>query len=357
MKNLFRILIAVAIVLVIFIYLDNPVQQNELLTGSNNSGQVIPQETMEMVETSNIFSRPKTGISTLIGKSPEEVVKLLGKPNRVEPSAYGYDWWVYNTSFSSYQLIGVSEDQVRQVLAIGNQIDVTPYKIGQTLEDIYRFTIVQSEITITIDSNVYTFSLNDQDIIKRILVPFDDLFAMLYIDVKDQRLEAVRFSDAETILLQKPYDILYNGTMIEASMPTSTLQASVDRANERQIVEITNLFRLRHGFQVLESNYNLQLLARKQSEEMAKNNIAQNDSFEVPKFSDALKESAIEFVRAGGNTAAFYFDAGDAVNGWLNSKEHRDTLLGKWYTNTGVGVYGNYYTQNLIERPIAKEDK
>lgn len=357
MKNLFRIIIAIAIVLVIFIYFDNPVQENELLTGSNNSGQVIPQETPEEVDTYSIFTRPKQGVSTLVGKSADEVTTMLGKPTRVEPSAYGYDWWVYNASYGSYQLIGVEDEKVKQVLAVGNNIDVSPYKIGQLLEDIYRFTIVQSEITISIDSNVYTFSLKEEDSKKRILVPFDNMLAMLYIDTKDQRLEAVRFSDPETLLLQKPYDIFFNGAMIENTTPTSSLQIAVDRANERQVVEITNLFRLRHGLPVLVSNQDLQTIARKHSAEMAQNNIVINESFEVPKFSDKLKESEIEFSRAGGNTAAFYFDAGEAVNGWLNSKDHRETLLEKRYTHTGVGVYGNYYTQNLIERQVPKTDR
>ncbi|TQR17846.1 CAP domain-containing protein [Psychrobacillus vulpis] len=357
MKNLFRILIAIAIVLVVFIYFDNPVQENELITGSNNSGQVIPQESTEIVETNSIFSRPNKGISVLIGKSSQEVTKLLGKPNRIEPTVFGYDWWVYNNSFSNYQLIGISEDTVTQAFVVGNKVDVTPYKIGQSLEDIYRFTIVQPEITISIDSNVYTFSLNDKDINNRILVQFDDLLAILYIDSQDNELEAVRFSDPKTLLLQKPYDILYNGKMIETTTPSSSLQVSVDRANERQIFEITNVYRLRHGLKVLESELELQNIARTHSEEMAKNNVVINESFEVPKFSDTLRHSSIDFTRAGGNSAAFYFDAGEAVNGWLNSKGHRDTILGKWYTHTGVGVYGNYYTQNFIERPIAKEDK
>jgi uncharacterized protein YkwD len=357
MKILFRILIAIAIILVLFIYFDNPIQENELLTGSNNKGQIIPQETEEIVENNSIFSRPKTGISVLVGRPSSEVIKLLGKPTRIEPSAYGYDWWVYNTSFSSYQLIGISDEKVKQVFVIGNKVDVTPYNIGQSIEDIYRFTLVQSEITITIDSNTYTFSLNEEDINDRILVQFDNLLAILYIDVNDKLLEAVRFSDPETLLLQKPYDILYSGSMIETPTPSSSFQIAVDRANERQIYEITNAFRLRHGVSVLESDMALQNIAREQSKEMAKNNVVINESNEIPSLSDTLKESDIEFSRAGGNTAAFYFDAGEAVNGWINSKSHRDTILGRKYTHIGVGVYGNYYTQNLIERLIAKEGR
>ncbi|TQR07081.1 CAP domain-containing protein [Psychrobacillus soli] len=357
MKNLFRILIAITIVLVVFIYFDNPVQENELIMGSNNSGQLIPQLTAEVPEPANIFDRPKEGISTLIGEPSQTLIDLYGKPTRIEPSGFDYDWWVYNDSFSTYKLFGVSEDVVSQSFAIGKDIDVTPYKIGQSLTDIYRFTLVQSEITMSIDSNTYTFSLTEADINTRILVQFDNLFAILYIDMEDQQLEGVRFTDPNTLLKLKPYDILYNGTMIDVETPASSLQASIDRANERQVVEMTNVIRHRHGLQVLESNYALQQIARNHSEEMAKNNIVINEKFEIPKFSDKLKESSIDFTRAAGNTAAFYFDAGEAVNGWLNSKDHRATLLGEWYTHTGVGVYSNYYTQNLIEQRMVKESK
>ena len=158
MKNLFKILVIVAIVLVVFIYFDNPVQENELLKGSNNAGQVIPEDMSKMVESESIFTRPKSGSSTLIGKPSSEVLEMLGKPSRVEPSMYGYEWWVYNSSFSTYQLVGVSEGIVTQVFSFGTGADVTPYKIGQSIEDIYRFTMIQSEITISIDSKyIYIF--------------------------------------------------------------------------------------------------------------------------------------------------------------------------------------------------------
>lgn len=350
MKTLFHILVGMAILLLIFIYFDSPVQENDLITGSNNNGQLIPVEREEVVEAVNIFTRPKEGISTLIGKSAKEITTLYGKPARIDPSVYGYDWWVYNDSFSDYMLIGVKEDKVTQAFAIGNNVDASPYKIGQSLEDIYRFTLVQSEVTMSIGENTYIFNLNEEDIKTRLLVQFDSLFAMLYIDQKDQQLEAVRFSDSQTLLMHKPYDILYSGDVIESKTPSSTLQAKADRATAIQVVEMTNIIRLRHGLRVLESDINIQNLAYLNSEEMAKNNIARNDSSDLPKFKDKLKEASLDFSRAGGNTAAFYFDAGEAVNGWLNSKNHRETLLGRSYTHTGVGVYSNYYTQNFIQK-------
>lgn len=357
MNNLIRIVIAIAIVLVIFIYFDNPVQENELITGSNNTGQVIPNTSQDVAEVETVFTRPKEGISTLIGGSTQEVIELLGKPSRTEPSAFGYEWWVYNQSLTTYLLIGVEGDKVTQAFAAGGKVEVTPYKIGQDVDEIYRFTLVQSEITFSIDSNTYTFSLTEEDINNRILVQFDNLFAMLYIDSESQQLEAVRFTDPKTILLHKPYDILYNGVMVETKTPDSLFQAEIDRANEKQIFELTNVYRYRNNLRLLVSDNELQNIAMVNSEEMAKNNIVANEKFEVSKFSDQLKESSIEFSSAAGNTAAFYFDAGEAVNGWLNSKDHREILLGRNYTHTGIGVYGNYYTQNFIERTEVKTRK
>ena len=357
MNNLIRIVIAIAIVLVIFINFDNPVHENDLITGSNNSGQVIPDTSPEVAEVETVFTRPKEGISTLVGGSAQAVVELLGKPTRTEPSAFGYEWWVYNRSLTSYLLIGVEGDIVTQAFAVGENVEVAPYKIGQDLDEIYRFTLVQSEITFSIDSNTYTFSLSEDDIENRILVQFDNLFAMLYINAESRQLEAVRFTDPKTILLHKPYDILYNGIMVETKTPDSLFQAAIDRANERQVYELTNVYRYRNKLRLIVSDIELQHIAMVNSEEMAKNNIVVNEKFEVSKFSDQLKESSIEFSSAAGNTAAFYFDAGEAINGWLNSKDHREILLGKDYTHTGIGVYGSYYTQNFIERKVVNTPK
>ncbi|SEM25350.1 Uncharacterized conserved protein YkwD, contains CAP (CSP/antigen 5/PR1) domain [Paenisporosarcina quisquiliarum] len=357
MNNLIRIVIAIAIVLVIFIYFDNPVHENELITGSNNTGQVIPNSSTEVVEVETAFTRPKEGVSTLVGGSTQAVIELLGKPTRTEPSAFGYEWWVYNQSLKTYLLIGVEGDKVTQAFAAGDNVEVAPYKIGQDVDEIYRFTLVQSEITFSIDSNTYTFSLTEDDIDNRILVQFDNLFAMLYIDSESRQLEAVRFTDPKTILLHKPYDILYNGIMVETKTPDSLFQAAIDRANERQVFELTNVYRYRNNLRLLVSDNELQNIAMDNSEEMAKNNIVVNEKFEVSKFSDQLKESSIEFSSAAGNTAAFYFDAGEAVNGWMNSNDHREILLGQDYTHTGIGVYGSYYTQNFIERTAVNTTK
>ena len=105
----------------------------------------------------------------------------MGKPDRIEPSGYGYDWWVYLGDLNF--MVGVTEDgKVNQLYTAELSSDVTPFEIGQDIKDIYRFTIVGSEIDVHIDENIYTFSLNSDDLQNRLLIIYEGLYAQLYID-------------------------------------------------------------------------------------------------------------------------------------------------------------------------------
>ena len=49
----------------------------------------------------------------LVGKSSDVLVEQMGKPDRVEPSDYGYDWWIYQSDLQL--MVGVKEGKVNQV--------------------------------------------------------------------------------------------------------------------------------------------------------------------------------------------------------------------------------------------------
>jgi uncharacterized protein YkwD len=61
-----------------------------------------------------------------------------------------------------------------------------------------------------------------------------------------------------------------------------------------------------------------------------------------------LTAANVPFQMAGENIAAHYVDGPAVVEGWLNSKGHRESLLSGDFTHLGVGVYQKYYTQNFI---------
>ena len=87
--------------------------------------------------------------------------------------------------------------------------------------------------------------------------------------MKVEILLAVRFIDPETLVLHQPYEMTYMGELIVSNPPSSTLQMEVSRTAERQIFEITNLYRQKFNVPVLINDYDLTVFARKHSEKMA----------------------------------------------------------------------------------------
>ena len=346
MKVFWRISALLIVVLLVFYYTNDRVKENKLLESpikqiaagpvpNKGVGAAIPQT-----------SRPEKGLSTFVGENTETLVAKMGKPNRIEPSGYGYDWWVYFGDLNF--MAGVTDTgKVNQLYTSDPSSAVSPFKIGQDIKDIYRFTIVGSEIDIPIGENIYTFSLNGDDLQNRLLIIYKELYAQLYVDHVDGELEAVRFIDPVTLVLHQPYDMTFMGEMLVPPIPSSTMQLEVDRTAERQIFELTNSYRSRHGVAELENDYKLKDVARQNSKEMALGNFS-SESSELTNLTDRLKEANIEHRRAGENIASNYVDAIEAVHGWLNSPAHRNVLLDRYFTNIGTGVYGKYYTQSII---------
>lgn len=346
MKDLLRIMIFLAIVLIGLFYLDPSISENELLEAPRPAD---PLPADNLTESALDVERPTSGLSVHIGKPAEEWLAEHGKPDRIEPSAFGYEWWVYDAAYSNFVMVGVKEGEVVQVYAAGESTDIEPYEIGQTIEELYRFTIVQNEVTVKYGTNTYTFNLSEQDMDKRILVSFEDLYAQLYLDAEDQQLEAVRFMDAETLIRHQPYDMMYSGDLLVTPRPSSTLQRSIDDANAKQLVDLTNVYRLRHQRSLVKENVGISLLAKQTSEEMARMEFTSAE-MEVSDLEARLQGADIPFDLAAINTASRYYDAPETLHGWFNSLSHRGTLLSTQYNQVGVGVFGKYYSQILLKQ-------
>jgi uncharacterized protein YkwD len=298
----------------------------------------------------NTGERPVTGLSTWIGKSGDKVIEKFGEPERIEPSSYGYDWWVYPISPKQYIQMGMEDNKVVTLYTIGNEVDVTPYKLGQKLEDIYRFTIIESEIAVKDESGSYQFELNEEDLNTRLLVSLGDIYAQLYLDKFTGELMSIRFLDSSTLIEMHPYEMMYRGELVEETEPTDEEWKKIDTASEQQIFDITNVMRTHFGAGKVEWNEEIADVARGHSEEMYEEEYFSHDSPAFGSLSDRLEKQEITFKTAGENIASQYTDAPEAVHGWLNSEGHRKILLEKDFTDLGVGVYKKYYTQNFIEK-------
>ncbi|MCZ8536424.1 CAP domain-containing protein [Paenisporosarcina quisquiliarum] len=350
MKVLVRILILLAIIMTVIFYSDQTVQENDLLEAPGPKGQALPQENLTAPSGKDSIPRPEKGLSTLIGQHTEKMVNSFGEPDRIEPSAFGYEWWVYNKAFDSYLMVGVNGETINQVYIAGESLDASPYQVGQSIDDLYRFTIIESEITVQIDTNVYTFTINDQDMKNRLLVKFNGLFAQIYVDEEDREVEAIRFTDPKTLVLHQPYEMTYKGDYLASEVPSTTMQKSIDETNERQILDLTNVYRSRHSVRTVIEDVALGIVASKHSEDMALQNYFSHESPEYGDLEDRLAEEQIVYDSAAENLAANYYDSAEVVHGWLNSADHREVLLREDFTHLGVGTFGKYYTQNFVKR-------
>ncbi|PSL24567.1 uncharacterized protein YkwD [Planomicrobium soli] len=352
MKDLLRIMIFLSIILLVFFYFDSPINENETLEAPKT---VDPLPAQDLVEKSLGVERPAEGISTYIGKSTATWIAEYGEPDRIEPSAFGYEWWVYNRTYSHYMMAGVKKGEIVQVYTAGTATDASPYQIGQTLDDLYRFTIIENEVTVKYDTNIYTFSLRAEDINKQILVSFEGIYAQLYLDEESKTLQAVRFTNAETLIRHRPYDMMYSGDLLPEEIPSSSMQQSIDEANAKQVIDLTNVYRLHNQRKPLVENPAVTVLAGEHSQAIAKQQFSSEES-EQPDLETRLSEAQIDFGKAGENTATHYSDAVETVHGWSNSPDHRDTLLSSDFNKIGVGVFGKFYTQIFLSQELVNAE-
>lgn len=342
-----------SIILITFLYFDTSINENDILEAPP---KVDPLPAEEIIENPLALERPEQGVSVYIGKPAQDWLDDYGQPARIEPSAFGYEWWIYNQAYEDYKMVGVKDQQVVQVYTAGTATDAAPYSIGQTIEELYRFTIIEDEVTVKFGANIYTFSLSGEDRDSRLLVSYEDIYAQLYIDEVDGMLEAVRFMDAETLIRHQPYDMMYDGNLLTPVNTSSTLQASIDQANARQIVDLTNVYRLHHEQEPLVVDTAVSVLAERHSRNVARQNFSAEE-VEVESLEERLENSRILYEEAAENTALQYYDAAETVHGWINSEEHRDTLLSSRFNQIGVGVFGKYYTQSFLRQEPAKAEE
>lgn len=324
--------------------------ENETLEAPVKHGSAIPAKSKGVGSPIPQSSRPEEGISVFVGKDVAAIKKKYGEPNRIEPSHYAYDWWIYE----DVQLyVGVTKKgMVNQVYTLDPTIRLSPFELGQELEEIYRFSIIGAEIDVSLGENVYTFSLNSEDTQTRPLIVYQDLFAQLYIDEKEGKLEGVRFIDPETLVLHQPYEMTYMGELLLAQPPSSTLQLEVNETAERQLFELVNALRVNHQLEPLNRHYALGELSKDHSERLALEKISKDDAQKNEQLLQRLKMANIDHKKAGENTAFNYADAIEAVHGWMNSEKHRKLLLDDEYTHVGTGVYGSYFTQTFIQSEV-----
>ncbi|SIT68024.1 CAP domain-containing protein [Edaphobacillus lindanitolerans] len=348
MKFALRVIFVLLIVAGFILFTSRGPSENEMLVSPVGPNTALPQDTA-VPGSQKTLARPESGLSVFVGGPSKSLADEYGKPDRIEPSAYGFEWWIYSEPVEEYLMAGVKDGKINQIFTAGKERDVAPFSIGQPVEDIHRSTILESEVNVEIGTNQYVFTLNGDDMQERMLVSYDGLYAQLYADMDTGTLFAVRFISPETIVLQQPYEMTYSGDLLMPPALSSSLQKAVDRANGQQVMDLANLYRKRSGLPELDEDPGADAVARTRAITAKKAGTQQKE--ELPPLSDDLELAQISYSKAGENKAADYVDAPATLHGWINSPEHRELLRKPGYNRQGAGVSGSSYSHILFEQP------
>ncbi|WP_100332006.1 CAP domain-containing protein [Bacillus xiapuensis] len=342
-----------SIVLIVGIYLNQSIKENEVL---ENSTSVSPQKASKELEKElekgsqsvSVRKAPEKGSGSFVGKPSKEVIHAFGQPVRKDPSAYGYEWWVYKKA-NQYMQFGIENNRVVSAYAAG-QADAAPFKLGQRMEGIFQSNPLDTEVVVKNKTGTYRFELSEEDYNIRPLIPLGDIYAQLYIDQFTGKLSSVRFLTKDCLIKLRPYELVYRGELPAVAEPSAKRWAQIERGSEQQILDLTNIIRARFDLGTVKWEPAAAAVAKRHSKEMFEKNYFAHESPTAGDLGDRLQAADISYELAGENIAANYIDGPAAVEGWLNSKGHRQALLEKDFTLLGVGVYRKYYTQNFLGR-------
>ncbi|MFJ7747217.1 CAP domain-containing protein [Peribacillus sp. NPDC097295] len=351
LRRLGKVLLLIVVFFIIGIYTNIGLEEkwNPLIDGNK---EVNPNDTINERSSSSAKDEmiAKEGLANTIGKNMKEIKKEFGEPNRIDMSAYGYDWWIYNKDYNDYFQLAMENGKVVSAYGIGDKVNVAPFKIGQSIDAIYSSLYVEPTVDIEAGDSTYRFELSEEDMNMRPLIELGDIHVQLYLDKFTGTVSSVRFLNNSTLLKQQPYELTYHGTLVPVKNLSEEEWNKVREGNEQQIFDITNIVRSRFDLKPLGWDDSTAEVAFLNSQKMKGTQEETQFSETKGDLDDRLKAGKVQYSVAGENIAANYVDAVAVMEGWLNSEGHRETILSEEFSDLGVGVYKKFYTQNFIQK-------
>jgi uncharacterized protein YkwD len=299
------------------------------------------------------FKVPNVGLHTFMGASVSQVKKQFGIPDRIDPTAYGYEWWIYGRHSEQYVQFGIKKGKVVTIFALGESLPTQPFYIDKDANKILQHVNLADTTTLKYKNAKIEFEFKEDELMIKPLIKFGDVWVQLYFDHFTNKLMAVRYLTPEILIIQKPYSFVYTGSLEEAPPLTDEQKLNVQKGEAREIFDLSNILRMRHGLDPLKWNGYATKAAFDHSKEMSEKKYFSHESQWSGGPADRLKAAGVDFTTAGENIATDYPDGISAVIGWLNSEGHRENLLNPEYTDMGIGVfrgvYHNFYTQDFVK--------
>lgn len=127
------------------------------------------------------------------------------------------------------------------------------------------------------------------------------------------------------------------------------------KAIENEVIRLVNVERAKAGLPALTANWELSRVARMKSQDMINKNYFSHQSPTYGSPFQMMENFGIKFSAAGENIAYGQRTPQEVMNAWMNSSGHKANILGRNYTQIGVGVAkksnGTLYWTQMFIRP------
>lgn len=130
-----------------------------------------------------------------------------------------------------------------------------------------------------------------------------------------------------------------------------------EKISRDKIFELVNKERIKNNASPLKINDDLARAADNKAKFLIENNIFEHNT-QNKKFSDWIKESGYNYSFIGENLAENFVDSKSTIEAWLESESHKENMLNKNFTETGIAVVqknNRIIIVQIFGRPISKE--
>lgn len=254
-----------------------------------------------------------------LGDTEKSIIERMGEPGRKEASGYGFTWYIYNGNYEKYAQIGMHNGKVVALFSNAKGAWNSPAGI--------RDGIKASELSAIVGETIGQVKRYGYSSSNEVIEYFLDNY-------NDNRVDAILLRSKTGIIGANDNNDNSKGNQLASTY-------------ERQVFDLTNVFRQKNGIGLLEWDDLIADTARKHSQDMSKRDYFDHTNPEGQSPFDRMKANGISYSSAAENIASGYDNAFDVYNGWLNSSGHRKNMLNNNLQRLGVGIYDGQYTQNF----------
>lgn len=255
-------------------------------------------------------------VSLKMGDEKNQLIKLMGKPNRIDKSEKGHEVYIFNNNIKDYIQIGIKDNKI---------IEIVTNSSNWHLNEDFIIGTSRSALSKAYKMDKYKYDNSDE-------VKLGNNKLTLMWDSHDENKLSLMHIRREMDEGKAKYD------------------KEVEKGLSMQIHDLTNVYRDRHNLSQLEWGNNMAKIANYHTMDMVNNNFFSHKSSN----GDTPYERALRLLgnerSIGENIARGFENNLFSIEGLYNSIGHRQNMLLPDFTHSGVSVVfknGLHITHNL----------